>query len=126
VIACGAVPSGDPDGGCLHALPHALRGADAAYKKAVLGATRARVAVEAAVEMGWECYISLEGRFIGMHDFGRLRQNRRVYKKFDNGRQGGGACRARRRRRLPPYDIVRATKILMPRVVVVAAGPDPL
>src|SRR3982074_523798 len=27
---------------------------DAAYKKAVLGTTRARVAVEAAVELGWE------------------------------------------------------------------------
>jgi transketolase len=43
---------------------------DAAYKKEVLGATRACVAVEAAVELGWEHYIGLEGRFVGMHDFG--------------------------------------------------------
>ena len=56
---------------------------DAAYKKAVLGASRARVAVEAAVEMGWERYIGLEGRFIGMHRFGASGKIADVYKKFD-------------------------------------------
>jgi transketolase len=56
---------------------------DAAYKKAVLGTTRARVAVEAAVEMGWERYIGLEGRFIGMHGFGASGKIADVYKKFD-------------------------------------------
>jgi transketolase len=55
---------------------------DAAYKKAVLGTTRARVAVEAAVEMGWERYIGLEGRFIGMHGFGASGKIGDVYKKF--------------------------------------------
>jgi transketolase len=56
---------------------------DAAYKKAVLGKTRARVAVEAAVELGWERYIGLEGRFIGMHSFGASGKIADVYKKFD-------------------------------------------
>jgi transketolase len=56
---------------------------DAAYKKAVLGTSRARVAVEAAVEMGWDRYIGLEGRFIGMHGFGASGKFADVYKKFD-------------------------------------------
>ncbi len=56
---------------------------DAAYKKSVLGTSRARVAVEAAVEMGWERYIGLEGRFVGMHGFGASGKIADVYKKFD-------------------------------------------
>jgi transketolase len=56
---------------------------DAAYRKAVLGNTRARVAVEAAVELGWERYIGLEGRFVGMHSFGASGKIADVYKKFD-------------------------------------------
>jgi transketolase len=56
---------------------------DAAYKKAVLGKTRARVAVEAAVELGWERYIGLEGRFVGMHSFGASGKIADVFKKFD-------------------------------------------
>jgi len=56
---------------------------DAAYKKAVLGTTRARVAVEAAVETGWDRYIGLDGRFIGMHGFGASGKIADVYKKFD-------------------------------------------
>jgi transketolase len=55
---------------------------DAAYRKAVLGANRARVAVEAAVELGWERYIGLEGRFVGMHSFGASGKIADVYKKF--------------------------------------------
>jgi transketolase len=56
---------------------------DATYKKAVLGVTRARVAVEAAVELGWERYTGLEGRFVGMHSFGASGKIADVYKKFD-------------------------------------------
>jgi transketolase len=56
---------------------------DAAYKKSVLGKTRARVAVEAAVGLGWERYIGLEGRFVGMHSFGASGKIDDVYKKFD-------------------------------------------
>jgi transketolase len=56
---------------------------DAAYKKAVMGATHARVAVEAAVELGWERYIGFQGRFVGMHSFGASGKIGDVYKKFD-------------------------------------------
>jgi transketolase len=56
---------------------------DAQYKQHVLGATRARVAVEAAVELGWEKYIGLDGQFIGMHDFGESGKIQDVYAKFD-------------------------------------------
>src|ERR1700742_712575 len=56
---------------------------DAAYKNTVLGKTRARVAVEAAVEFGWDRYIGFEGRFVGMHDFGASGEIADVYKKFD-------------------------------------------
>jgi transketolase len=56
---------------------------DATYRRAVLGSTRARVAVEAAVELGWERYIGLEGRFVGMHSFGASGKIADVYKKFD-------------------------------------------
>jgi transketolase len=43
----------------------------------------ARVAVEAAVELGWERYIGLEGKFVGMHDFGESGKIQDVYAKFD-------------------------------------------
>jgi transketolase len=55
---------------------------DAAYKKAVMGATHARVAVEAAVEMGWDRYIGFQGRFVGMHGFGASGKIGDVYAKF--------------------------------------------
>ncbi|GIQ75145.1 transketolase [Bradyrhizobium sp. RD5-C2] len=56
---------------------------DAAYRDAVLGRTRARVAVEAAVELGWERYTGLDGRFVGMHSFGASGKIHDVYMKFD-------------------------------------------
>jgi len=56
---------------------------DLAYKKSVLGETRARVAVEAAVELGWDKYLGLEGKFVGMHDFGESGKIGDVYAKFD-------------------------------------------
>jgi transketolase len=56
---------------------------DPAYKRAVLGETRARVAVEAAVEMSWDRYIGLDGGFVGMHSYGASGKIGDVYKKFD-------------------------------------------
>jgi transketolase len=56
---------------------------DAAYQRAVLGETTARVAVEAGVEMSWDRYLGFEGRFIGMHGFGASGKIGDVYKKFD-------------------------------------------
>ena len=56
---------------------------DAAYKREVLGASTARVAVEAGVEISWDRYIGPQGRFVGMHDFGASGKINDVYKKFD-------------------------------------------
>jgi transketolase len=55
---------------------------DIGYKRAVLGQTEARVAVEAAVELGWERYLGLRGRFVGMHGFGESGKIHDVYEKF--------------------------------------------
>ena len=56
---------------------------DLAYRKSVLGETRARVAVEAAVELGWDRYIGPEGKFVGMHDFGESGKVGDVFARFD-------------------------------------------
>jgi transketolase len=67
---------------------------DAAYRKAVLGKTRARVAVEAAVELGWDRYIGLEGRFVGMHSFGASGRSPTCTRN-STSRRSGGTRRAR-------------------------------
>ncbi len=54
---------------------------DAAYRSEVLG-TAPRVAVEAAVGMGWEKYIGDNGTFIGMSSFGASAPYKELYKKF--------------------------------------------
>jgi transketolase len=56
---------------------------DKAYRKSVLGVAPARVAVEAAVEQGWDRYLGFDGRFVGMHGFGESGKIADVYKKFD-------------------------------------------
>ncbi len=56
---------------------------DVGYRKAVLGETHARVAIEAAVEFGWERYLGFQGRFVGMHGFGESGKIADVYRKFD-------------------------------------------
>ena len=55
---------------------------DLAYKQSVMGETHARVAVEAAVELGWERYLGFQGRFVGMHGFGESGKIAEVYQKF--------------------------------------------
>ena len=55
---------------------------DRAYKQSVMGDTHARVAVEAAVELGWERYLGFQGRFVGMHGFGESGKIAEVYQKF--------------------------------------------
>ncbi len=55
---------------------------DASYRRAVLGDTPARVAVEAAVELGWERYLGPQGRFVGMHGFGESGKVQDLYEKF--------------------------------------------
>ena len=56
---------------------------DPDYKKKVVGETRARVAVEAAVQDSWDRYLGLDGVFVGMHEFGASGKIDDVYKKFD-------------------------------------------
>ena len=52
------------------------------YRKEVLGPGTVRVAVEAAVAMGWERYLGLKGRFIGMSGFGASAPCKDLYAHF--------------------------------------------
>ncbi len=52
------------------------------YKRKVLGAGSARVAVEAAVQDSWDRYLGFNGRFVGMHSFGASGKIDDVYNKF--------------------------------------------
>jgi transketolase len=56
---------------------------DAAYKESVLpAAVTARVSVEMAATFGWERYVGLKGRKIGMHRFGASAPLKDVLKFF--------------------------------------------
>jgi transketolase len=56
---------------------------DAAYKESVLpAAITARVSVEMAATFGWERYVGLKGRMIGMHRFGASAPLKDLLKKF--------------------------------------------
>jgi len=54
---------------------------DAAYRSEVLG-TAPRIAVEAAVRMGWDRYLGDNGVFVGMSSFGASAPFKELYKKF--------------------------------------------
>jgi transketolase len=53
-----------------------------AYRQAVIGTAPTRVAVEAAVRMGWERFIGEDGKFVGMTSFGASAPFERLYKEF--------------------------------------------
>ncbi len=53
-----------------------------AYRDEVLGKTRARVAVEAGIEMSWSKLLGEKGRFIGMHSFGASGPADKLYEHF--------------------------------------------
>jgi transketolase len=55
---------------------------DDAYKAEVLGAGTARVAVEAAVGMGWERYTGDKGGFVGMTGFGASAPAGQLFEHF--------------------------------------------
>ena len=56
---------------------------DAAYKESVLPASvSARVSVEMASTFGWERYVGLKGKMIGMHSFGASAPLQDLLKKF--------------------------------------------
>lgn len=54
----------------------------AAYKKALIGNAPVRIAVEAAISMGWERFIGENGTFIGMKGFGASGPIDELYKHF--------------------------------------------
>ena len=53
-----------------------------AERRAVIGNTPVKVAVEAAVRQGWDAIIGPEGRFVGMSSFGESGPYKEVYKHF--------------------------------------------
>jgi len=59
---------------------------DAAYRESVLpSSVTARVSIEMASTMGWERYIGLKGKAIGMHSFGASAPLKDLLKKFGFG-----------------------------------------
>jgi transketolase len=55
----------------------------AAYREKVLPpVVQARVAVEAAVTLGWEHYVGLDGAVVGMEGFGASAPANVLYEKF--------------------------------------------
>jgi transketolase len=54
----------------------------AAYQAQVLGRGKARVAVEAAVQQGWERFIGEDGGFVGMTGFGASAPAEQLYDSF--------------------------------------------
>ena len=59
-----------------------FRAQPAAYRHAVIGAAPARVAVEAAIRMGWDEIIGTDGAFVGMTGFGASAPYKDLYKHF--------------------------------------------
>ena len=53
-----------------------------AYRQAVIGSAPTRIAVEAAIRMGWERFIGEDGKFVGMTGFGASAPFERLYKEF--------------------------------------------
>ncbi|MAW84905.1 MAG: transketolase [Phyllobacteriaceae bacterium] len=55
---------------------------DADYRKAILGSSPVRVAVEAGIRMGWDRFIGEDGGFVGMDSFGASGPYEELYKHF--------------------------------------------
>ncbi|EPX82165.1 transketolase [Salipiger mucosus] len=55
---------------------------DAAYRREVLGDGTVRVGVEAAVRLGWDRYVGMEGGFVGMSGFGASGDVADLYRHF--------------------------------------------
>ncbi len=55
---------------------------DPAYREEVLGPGTVRVACEAAIRMGWDRYIGMDGGFVGMPGFGASAPGDVLYKHF--------------------------------------------
>jgi len=55
---------------------------DSDYQASVLGPGTVRVAVEAAVRLGWDRYLGEHGRFVGMNSFGASAPAADLYEHF--------------------------------------------
>ena len=53
-----------------------------AYKAAIMGTEKIRIAIEAGVRTGWDRFIGTDGHFIGMHSFGASAPAEILYEKF--------------------------------------------
>ena len=53
-----------------------------AYRNEVIGKPRAKVAVEAGIEMSWLKLLGEKGRFVGMHNFGASAPGEALYEHF--------------------------------------------
>ena len=54
------------------------------YQNKVLPpATKARIVVEAGIEMGWQKYLGSDGEFVGMHSFGASAPYEELYEQFE-------------------------------------------
>jgi transketolase len=53
-----------------------------AYKEKLLGTEKIRIAVEAGVRTGWDRFIGVDGKFIGMTGFGASGPAEELYKHF--------------------------------------------
>ncbi|WP_421758877.1 transketolase [Devosia sp.] len=53
-----------------------------AYRDSVIGTPRAKVAIEAGIEMSWSKLLGDKGRFIGMHSFGASGPIEKLYEHF--------------------------------------------
>jgi transketolase len=58
-------------------------GQSEAYRKEVIGNAKARVAVEAGIEMSWSKLLGDKGRFVGMHNFGASGPYEALYEHFN-------------------------------------------
>ena len=53
-----------------------------AYRKAIIGNSPIKIAVEAAIRQGWDSFIGSDGVFIGMNGFGASGPAKELYKHF--------------------------------------------
>jgi transketolase len=52
------------------------------YRRAIIGNTKVKIGVEAAVRQGWDAIIGSDGIFVGMTSFGASAPYKELYKKF--------------------------------------------
>jgi len=51
-------------------------------RRAIIGETRVKIAVEAGVRQGWDAVIGADGLFVGMTGFGASAPYKELYKNF--------------------------------------------